>query len=68
MFTVVQRLVETMRILAPIPGRMGSSRFPMMRVLEQSHDVRMLPTAFESQPVDTEADLAKVERLMQGPW
>ncbi len=37
----------------------------MMRVLEHGQKVRMVPTAHQSQAVDTEADLIKVESLMR---
>jgi len=51
--------------LAPTPLEIAES-VDMMRVLEHGQHVRMVPTACESQSVDTEADLAKVERLMRG--
>ncbi|MDR4513721.1 3-deoxy-manno-octulosonate cytidylyltransferase [Nitrosomonas sp.] len=37
----------------------------MMRLLEHGHTVRMVPTEFNTQAVDTEADLARVARLME---
>ncbi len=50
--------------LAPTPLEIAES-VDMMRVLEHGQVVRMVPTRFESQAVDTEADLLKVEHLMK---
>jgi 3-deoxy-manno-octulosonate cytidylyltransferase (CMP-KDO synthetase) len=50
--------------LAPTPLEIAES-VDMMRVLEHGESVRMVPTRHESQSVDTEADLIKVERLMR---
>lgn len=38
----------------------------MMRVLEHGLRVRMVPTRYETQAVDTLADLRKVEEMMGG--
>ncbi|MCW5607797.1 MAG: 3-deoxy-manno-octulosonate cytidylyltransferase [Nitrosomonas sp.] len=37
----------------------------MLRLLEHGYKVRMVPTAFNTQAVDTEADLARVAELMK---
>ena len=37
----------------------------MMRLLEHGYTVKMVPTEFNTQAVDTEADLARVARLMK---
>ena len=37
-----------------------------MRILEHGMKVRMAPTRYSTQAVDTLEDLKKVERLMQG--
>ena len=49
--------------LAQTPLEIAES-VDMMRVLEHGLDVRMVPTAYRSEAVDTPADLAKVEQLM----
>lgn len=51
--------------LAPTPLEIAES-VDMMRVLEHGMKVRMVPTRFSTQSVDTLEDLRKVERLMQG--
>lgn len=38
----------------------------MLRVLEHGQKVRMIPTHYKTQSVDTPADLLRVEKLMQG--
>lgn len=37
----------------------------MMRLIEHGYTVKMVPTSFNTQAVDTEADLARVAQLMQ---
>ena len=49
--------------LDPTPLEIAES-IDMMRVLEHGFEVRMVPTEFESYPVDTEADLRVVETKM----
>jgi len=49
--------------LAPTPLEIVES-VDMMRVLEHGYQVRMVPTAHQSQSVDTPADLAKLEKLL----
>jgi 3-deoxy-manno-octulosonate cytidylyltransferase (CMP-KDO synthetase) len=51
--------------LEPTPLEIAES-VDMMRVLEHGFQVRMVPTAHDTQAVDTPADLQKVARLMQG--
>lgn len=51
--------------LAPTPLEIAES-VDMMRVLEHGMKVRMAPTRFSTQSVDTPEDLRKVEKLMQG--
>lgn len=51
--------------LAPTPLEIAES-VDMMRVLEHGMRVRMAPTRFSTQSVDTLEDLRKVEKLMQG--
>jgi 3-deoxy-manno-octulosonate cytidylyltransferase (CMP-KDO synthetase) len=50
--------------MTPTPLEIAES-VDMMRVLEHGQKVRMVPTAHQSQAVDTEADLIKVESLMR---
>lgn len=50
--------------LAPTPLEVAES-VDMMRILEHGMNVRMAPTAHDTQAVDTPDDLKKVERLMQ---
>lgn len=49
--------------MTPTPLEIAES-VDMMRVLEHGLHVRMVPTAYHSEAVDTPADLAKVEQLM----
>lgn len=49
--------------LTPTPLEIAES-IDMLRVLEHGRKVRMVPTAYESHPVDTEEDLARVEQMM----
>jgi 3-deoxy-manno-octulosonate cytidylyltransferase (CMP-KDO synthetase) len=49
--------------LAPTPLEIAES-VDMMRILEHGMRVRMVPTSFSSQAVDTPEDLKKVEKLM----
>ena len=49
--------------LAPTPLEIVES-VDMMRILEHGKRVRMVPTSFSSQAVDTPEDLKKVEKLM----
>ena len=51
--------------LAPTPLEVAES-VDMMRFLEHGYPVRMVETEFGSHSVDTEADLALVESLMEG--
>lgn len=51
--------------LAPTPLEIAES-VDMMRILEHGMKVRMVPTKYSSQAVDTPEDLRKVEILMQG--
>lgn len=51
--------------LAPTPLEIAES-VDMMRVLEHGMRVRMAPTRFSTQAIDTPEDLRKVEKLMQG--
>jgi 3-deoxy-manno-octulosonate cytidylyltransferase (CMP-KDO synthetase) len=51
--------------LVPTPLELAES-VDMMRILEHGMKVRMVPTKYSSQAVDTLEDLKKVERLMQG--
>ncbi|TXI18434.1 MAG: 3-deoxy-manno-octulosonate cytidylyltransferase [Nitrosomonas sp.] len=50
--------------LAPTPLEQLES-IDMLRLLEHGLQVRMVHTEFNTQAVDTEADLARVEKLMQ---
>lgn len=50
--------------MAPTPLEIAES-VDMMRVLEHGMKVRMAPTRYSTQAVDTPEDLRKVERLMQ---
>jgi 3-deoxy-manno-octulosonate cytidylyltransferase (CMP-KDO synthetase) len=50
--------------LAPTPLEIAES-VDMMRILEHGMKVRMIPTKYDSQAVDTPDDLAKVEYLMR---
>lgn len=56
-------LIEYTR-MAPTPLEIVES-VDMMRVLEHGLKVRMVPTIYSSYAVDTPADLAKVEQLLQ---
>lgn len=49
--------------MAPTPLEIAES-VDMMRVLEYGYKVRMTPTRYNSQAVDTPEDLIKVEKLM----
>lgn len=51
--------------LSPTPLEVAES-VDMMRVLEHGMKVKMAPTRHDTQAVDTQEDLKKVERLMQG--
>jgi 3-deoxy-manno-octulosonate cytidylyltransferase (CMP-KDO synthetase) len=51
--------------LSPTPLEVAES-VDMMRVLEHGMKVKMAPTKHDTQAVDTQEDLKKVERLMQG--
>lgn len=51
--------------LTPTPLEIAES-VDMMRVLEHGDRIRMVPTKHSSYAVDTPADLARVEALMQG--
>ena len=51
--------------LVPTPLEIAES-VDMMRVLEHGMKVRMTPTKFDTQAVDTPADLEKVEAMMRG--
>ena len=50
--------------LAPTPLEVTES-VDMNRFLEHGVPVRMVPTRFDTQAVDTPEDLARVEKLMQ---
>ena len=50
--------------LDPTPLEIVES-IDMMRILEHGMKVRMVPTMFDTQAVDTPSDLKRVERLMQ---
>ncbi len=50
--------------MAPTPLEIAES-VDMMRVLEHGLMVKMVPTKHQTYPVDTEADLRKVEELMR---
>lgn len=50
--------------LAPTPLEVAES-VDMMRILEHGMKVRMVPTAFDTQSVDTPEDLEKVRALMK---
>lgn len=50
--------------LQPTPLEVAES-VDMMRVLEHGLKVRMVPTQYDTQAVDTEADRQRVERLMK---
>lgn len=50
--------------MPPTPLEMVES-VDMMRILENGHKVRMIPTKFDSHAVDTPEDLALVEKLMK---
>ena len=50
--------------LSPTPLEQLES-VDMMRLLEHGYTVKMVPTEFNTQAVDTEADLARVARLME---
>jgi len=50
--------------LSPTPLEIAES-VDMMRILEHGHTVRMAPTRYSTQAVDTPADLERVERLMK---
>jgi 3-deoxy-manno-octulosonate cytidylyltransferase (CMP-KDO synthetase) len=56
-------LLEYMR-MAPTPMEVAES-VDMMRVLENGLKVRMVPTAHDSQAVDTEGDRVRVEALLR---
>jgi len=58
-----QFLIDYTR-LAPTPLEIAES-VDMMRVLENGLKVRMVPTRFNSQSVDTEADRKRVEQLLR---
>ena len=49
--------------MPPTPLEIAES-VDMMRVLEHGMSVRMVPTVFDTQAVDTEADRRRVESLM----
>jgi 3-deoxy-manno-octulosonate cytidylyltransferase (CMP-KDO synthetase) len=51
--------------LAPTPLEIAES-VDMMRILEHGMKVRMTPTRYNSQAVDTPDDLKRVEQLMSG--
>jgi 3-deoxy-manno-octulosonate cytidylyltransferase (CMP-KDO synthetase) len=50
--------------LEPTPLEIVES-IDMMRILEHGMKVRMVPTIYDTQAVDTPSDLLRVERLMQ---
>lgn len=50
--------------LSPTPLEIAES-VDMMRVLEHGYKVRMVPTAYQSQSVDTPADLDKLEKILR---
>ncbi len=50
--------------LEPTPLEIVES-IDMMRILEHGMKVRMVPTVYDTQAVDTPSDLLRVERLMQ---
>ncbi len=50
--------------LEPTPLEIVES-VDMMRILEHGMKVRMVPTIYDTQAVDTPSDLLRVERLMQ---
>ena len=56
--------LRTFAALAPTPLEIAES-VDMMRFLEHGHPVHMVETAFDTQAVDTAADLARVEALMR---
>lgn len=58
-----QFLVDYTR-LEPTPLEIAES-VDMMRVLEHGFKVRMVPTGYDTQSVDTEADRQRVERLIK---
>ena len=49
--------------LAPTPLEIAES-VDMMRVLEHGKKVKMVPTKYQTYPVDTKADLLRVEEIM----
>jgi len=49
--------------LTPTPLEMAES-VDMMRVLEHGKKVKMVPTKYQTYPVDTKADLLRVEEIM----
>ena len=49
--------------LRPTPLELAKS-IDMMRILENGLNVRMVPTKYKTNAVDTEDDLRKVEKLM----
>jgi len=50
--------------LAPTPLEIAES-VDMMRVLEHGKKVKMVPTKYQTHPVDTQEDLLRVEELMR---
>mgnify|MGYP001357121767 FL=1 len=50
--------------LSPTPLEQLES-VDMLRLLEHGYRVKMVPTEFNTQAVDTEADLARVAKLME---
>ncbi len=56
--------LQTFNDLEPTPLEVAES-VDMMRVLEHGYRVKMVPTRFDVYSVDTEADRARVEELMQ---
>ena len=49
--------------LSPTPLEISES-VDMMRVLEHGKKVKMVPTKFQTYPVDTQKDLMRVEAIM----
>lgn len=58
-----RQFLKTYTELSPTPLEVSES-IDMLRVLEHGFAVRMVPTKFNSQPVDTAQDLLKVIELM----
>ena len=50
--------------LKPTPLEISES-VDMMRILEHGKKVKMVPTKFQTYPVDTKEDLLRVEKLIR---